>query len=166
MKKALLVLAIGISIGAKAQKDTSGLATKIVDKFKTGYVRQNFKDPYSFQLLSIKYWVISKGEDLQTKITVDSTEVSQYYRYGFDKYEVSMPWSPAVKAKAKRIKEAKEQFDINKKALSEMIESEKTSFYCYGVSIECRGSNSYGGMVYSEIFSKYYPTTSILETLK
>jgi hypothetical protein len=150
MKKILLSLAIIATLGAKAQIDTTGLTTKIVDKFKAEYVKEHFKDPYSFQLLGVKYWVITKGKDLETKIISDSISLAAWKGKKFMKNEYQ---------------QAESNIEVNRKLLAELPESEKNTLFRYGVSIECRGANSYGGLVYSQKIGYYYPATHILEIL-
>ena len=51
-------------------QDTAGYYNKILTKFKNEVVNASFKDPYSFQLLSLKYYVTKVGEELKNEIKV------------------------------------------------------------------------------------------------
>ena len=147
MKKVLLSLAIIATLGAKAQIDTTGLAIKIVDKFKTEYVKEHFKDPYSFQLLSIEYWPVTVEVDLKSKISSDSIQLSLYAKES--KY--------MQRLMKDIIEKHKSSLEDNTSKLISMSDSLKNSLLHFTFIIECRGANSYGNLVYSKEVGNYLP---------
>jgi hypothetical protein len=151
MKKVLLSLAIIATLGVKAQTDTTGLTTRIVDKFKTSYVKEYFKDPYSFQLLSIAYAPITREVSIRSKIVADSIQLE-----ACSKYKVLL---------RKEIKVLVSNLETNNRLLAALSEAGKQEIEKYTVLIECRGANSYGGIVYSKKVGYYYSDTDILEIL-
>jgi hypothetical protein len=155
MKKVLLSLAIIATLGAKAQSDTTGFAVKMVDKFKTEYVKKHFKDPYSFQLLSIKYWPVTVEANLRSKILSDSISLASYTKDS--KY--------LQKLMKDEIEKHRISIEDSKSQLASMSDSVKSSLSHFVVIIECRGANSYGGLVYSEKVGYYYSNIDTLEIL-
>jgi hypothetical protein len=128
-------------------QDTTGYYNKILEKFKKEVVNVSFKDPYSFQLLSLKYVQTKAGEKLRNDINSDS--LSQGYSF-YSKKEK---------------KEKLENMELNKDKLNKMSEEEKNSVLYYFVIIECRGANSYGNLIYSKYLGYYYDKTDKLDMM-
>jgi hypothetical protein len=147
MKKVLLglVLVLGTLV-SNAQTDTTGYANKIVDLFKTNVVNVSFKDPYSFQLLSVKYNVVTIGRALEVQIETDSLYQTPLYNF------------VSKKEKQQRLQSMNDGIE----KLKNMSEAEKNHITHYVISIECRGSNSYGNLVYSKYIAEWYPETNTL----
>ena len=150
MKKVLLglVLVLGTLV-SNGQTDTTGFANKIVEIFKKDVVDISFKDPYSFQLLSVKYFPSTKENELKYKIMSDSIQFSVYK----DNKSLYKKYGPDL------IK----SIESNKITLSELSETEKNKIDHYFVNIECRGANSYGNLVYSKYYGRYYIETNSVD---
>ena len=146
MKKLLVFSMVLVSVISYGQ-DTTGYYNKILNKFKSEVVNVSFKDPYSFQLLSLSYSVTKVGEKLISDIHGDSL----YQTYSW--------------ASKKDKKERLEKMESNKEKLSKMSEEEKKSILYYFVSLECRGANSYGNLIYSKYLGYYYDKTDKLDMM-
>ena len=147
MKKVLIVLTLTLgTLVSNAQTDTTGYANKIVDLFKTNVVNVSFKDPYSFQLLSVNYYVATVGRTLEVQIMTDSLYQTPSYNF------------VSKKEKQQRLQSMNEGIE----KLKNMSETEKNHITHYVISIECRGSNSYGNLVYSKYVAEWYPETNAL----
>lgn len=152
MKKVLTLAFVLISLISKAQTDTSGFANKFVDMFKTQVVNVSFKDPYSFQLLSINYVPVTKELDIKTAITTDSIKMAVYTKY------------PSLRTKSSKAEFEKDSqsYNDNTAKLNALSEDEKSKVVFYQVNIECRGANSYGNLVYNKYFARYDLETATL----
>ena len=128
-------------------QDTTGYHNKILTKFKKEIVNVSFKDPYSFQLLSLTYSSSTNRYILENEIQNDS--LSQNYSF------------LSKKQKNDRLK----KMNSNIEKLNKMSVEEKNEIVYYLVSLECRGSNSYGNLVYSKYLGYYYDKTDILDLL-
>ena len=128
-------------------QDTTGYHNKILTKFKKEIVNVSFKDPYSFQLLSLTYSSSTNRYILENEIQNDS--LSQNYSF------------LSKKQKNDRLK----KMNSNIEKLNKMSGEEKNEIVYYLVSLECRGSNSYGNLVYSKYLGYYYDKTDILDLL-
>lgn len=129
-------------------QDTTGYHNKILTKFKKDIVNVSFKDPYSFQLLSLTYSSSTNKYILENEIQND--RLSQNYSF------------LSKKQKNDRLK----KMNSNIEKLNKMSDEEKNNIVYYFVSLECRGSNSYGNLVYSKYLGYYYDKTDILDLTK
>jgi hypothetical protein len=147
MKKILLVLTLTLgTLVSNAQTDTTGFANKIVDLFKSQVVNVSFKDPYSFQLLSVGYNEVTIGNSLKVQIETDSLYQTPLYSF------------VSKKEKQQRFQSMNDGIE----KLKNMSETEKNRITHYVVRIECRGSNSYGNLVYSKYVAEWHPETNTL----
>jgi len=144
MKKLLVLTMVLVSFVSYGQ-DTTGYHKKILTKFQNEVVKYSFKDPYSFQLLSLKYSPTKVGEKLKNEITNDS--LAQDYSF--------------LSKKDKN--ESLEKMNINIEKLKKLSEEEKNSIQYYFVILECRGANSYGNLIYSKYLGYYYDKTDKLD---
>jgi hypothetical protein len=157
MKKVLLVLTLTVgTLVSNAQTDTTGFANKIVNLFKSEVVNLSFKDPYSFQLLSVSYNEVTIGRSLEVKIMSDSISLKVYNEMP----KSTKKWLPKSYKEEQEVKS--KNIETNKELLSKMNDIEKNTIKHYVVRIECRGSNSYGGLVYSKYIAEWYPKTNTL----
>ena len=146
MKKLLVSSMLLVSFVSYGQ-DTTGYYNKILNKFKSEVVNVSFKDPYSFQLLSLSYSVTKVGEKLKSDINTDS--LSQGYSF------------LSKKEKNERL----EKMKTNIEKLNKLSEEEKNSILYYFVSLECRGANSYGNLIYSKYLGYYYDKTDKIDMM-
>ena len=126
-------------------QDTTGYHNKILTKFKKDIVNVSFKDPYSFELLSLTYRMETNRSILEYEITLDS--LSQNYSF------------LSKKQKNEKFK----NMNSNIEKLNKMSVEEKNVILYYFVILECRGSNSFGNLVYSKYLGYYYDKTDILD---
>ena len=146
MKKVLVVLTLTmVSLVSNAQTDTTGFRNKILDLFKSEVVNTTFKDPYSFQLLSLEYNPVTKGRTLEVSIMTDSL----YQTYSW--------------ASKKEKKEHLEKMNKNIEELNKLTDVDKNNVQYFIVSLECRGANSYGNLVYDKYLARYYPSTNSVD---
>ena len=147
MKKVfLLAILATVSIASFAQ-DTTGYHNIILNKFKKEIVDVTFKDPYSFQLLSLKYSETKVGQKLRSDIQNDS--LAQGYSF----------------LSKKDKKQKLETMNSNIEKLNSMSNEEKDSILYYFVTLECRGSNSYGNLIYSRYLGTYKPKSEKLDLM-
>ena len=106
--------------------------------FKKDIVNVSFKDPYSFELLSLTYRMETNRSILEYEITLDS--LSQNYSF------------LSKKQKNEKFK----NMNSNIEKLNKMSVEEKNVILYYFVILECRGSNSFGNLVYSKYLGYYY----------
>ncbi len=128
-----------------SQVDTTGLSEKFVGIFKNQVVNTSFKDPYSFQLLSIKYKSYTREEQLKYLISNDSARLALHTR----SKQSARLWKNEIERSTKELNK-------NTALLSALNENEKKQIDNYLVTIECRGANSYGNLVYSKYIGTYY----------
>jgi CRISPR/Cas system-associated endonuclease Cas3-HD len=152
MKKVLLVLTLTLGTLVSKSQDTTGYASKIVNKFKNEYVSMHFKDPYSFQLLNITYTPVTKEKSLKTLIWADSIQLE-----AFNKYKLLL---------RKEIKVLVNNIETNTRILTSLSEIDKQKLEKYSVLIECRGTNSYGGNVFNRYICEYYVDNDLLKVLQ
>lgn len=128
-----------------AQVDTTGFSEKFVEIFQSQVVKNSFKDPYSFQLLSIKYQSYTREERLKYLIKSDSVSLSVLT--GSKQY---------IRLFKNEIQEKTKSLNDKTSLLASLNDNEKKKIDNYLVTIECRGANSYGNLVYSKYIGTYY----------
>jgi catabolite regulation protein CreA len=162
MKKILLVLTLVLgTLVSNAQTDTTGLANKVIDLFKKEVVNVSFKDPYSFQLLSIKYVPVTTSQYLESEIQKDSLLIKAYN----DLPKSTKIWLPKSfkEEQEKKQEEMLKNIKVNKELLLKMNDDERNKTAIYLITIECRGANSYGNLIYNKYYGKYHVISSWAE---
>lgn len=146
----LLLLLLLLTTFVSAQVlDTIPVTEKSLKWFKENYVKEKFKDPYSYQLMGHSTSVITKKQWLKRDIDFITTELENYDSYvKKDFNENVLKWISKNKYNIDYVKENYKQLIEKKSKLeTEYNRIEKDYIFCYEIKIDARGSNSYGNLV-------------------
>lgn len=144
MKKILtLCISIILTIQSFSQLDINSLNEidkKIVKTFRDIYVKENYKDPYSFELMKIETTPIKMGES---------------YLIDIENVKSNLEKKNFKKRKTTEIKDL-EYLNKLEKDYSQLNDSTKNLVRYYKVRIDSRGSNSFGGKILGKYSFDYY----------
>lgn len=126
MKKLLLIF-LFISAFAFGQLNEDSIQKIAKEYFQTKYVRENFKDPYSYQFQNI----VSKGVTRKEFIEEEITSLKSKNRF----------------AQKKERKENETKIIEQSSILNTLPEDQKSEIVSYKINLDSYGANSYGNKV-------------------
>lgn len=136
MKKLLLLgalLLLSTLSFSQTNIDTLSISTKTLEWFKNVYVKENFKDPYSYQLMNYKTKIVTNREWVQTDLDFCIKYINEY--------NTKKRHTDFEKEKFERLTNNKIKYE------NELLQPNVDEIRCIKIYIDARGSNSYGGLV-------------------
>jgi hypothetical protein len=174
MKKTMMVLLFA-SVTTMSFGQQNEILSDASKWFKDVYVRENFKDPYSYKELKITLDSMSQGEYLMR--TTSTQEISMYRKYATEYKEKYDNEFKKISPIQSFLKLYKDNFDDYSKKVEimtadsikfmSMNDFEKNKIKHYIIRIECHANNSYGGQVfgkYSMLYTKEKGFYSVYKT--
>lgn len=144
MRKLLLgaLLLLSTLSFSQVKTDTIPLTNKTIKWFKDVYVKENFKDPYSYQMMSHSTSFITMKEWIQNDLDYINKFIETYNK---------------TKRHSDFDEKTYDRLSKNKIKYEEDLKNINTDYIkCYVITIEARGTNSYGGVVLSKYIIKLF----------